>query len=52
MFSFLILAVLCMAQCFYSIIQDVIKNNERHFIKCAVKIILLVIAVYLKSINL
>ena len=52
MFSFLILVVLYMASCFYSLIQDVKKNNDKHFIKWVVKIILLLVAVYLKSINL
>ena len=51
MFSFLILVVIYMASCFYSLIQD-IKNNGKHFIKCVIKIILLLVAVYLKSINL
>ena len=52
MFSFLILVVLFMTSCFYSLIQDVIKNNGKHWLKWAIKIILLVIAVFLKSINL
>ena len=52
MFSFLILVVLYMASCFYSLIQDIKKNNEKHLFKWVVKIILLVVAVYLKSINL
>ena len=52
MFSFLILVVLYMASCFYSLIQDIKKNNGKHFIKWVIKIILLLVAVYLKSINL
>ena len=52
MFSFLILVVLFMVSCLNSLIQDSIKNDGKHFIKCVVKIILLVVAVYLKSINL
>ena len=52
MFSFLILVVLFMASCFYSLIQDVKKNNGKHLFKYVVKIILLLVAVYLKSINL
>ena len=52
MFSFLILVVLYMASCFYSLIQDIKKNNNKHFITHVIKIILLVVAVYLKSINL
>ena len=52
MFSFLILVVLYMASCLYSLIQDVEKNNGKHFITHLIKIILLVAAVYLKSINL
>ena len=52
MFSFLILVVLYMASCFYSLIQDIKKNNYRHLFKWIIAIILLVVAVYLKSINL
>ena len=52
MFSFLILVVLYMASCFYSLIQDIKKNNEKHLFKWIIAIILLVVAVYLKSINL
>ena len=52
MFSFLILVAFFMTSCFYSLIQAVKKNNGKHVFKCVVKIILLVIAVYLKSINL
>ena len=52
MFSFLILVGLYMASCLYSLVQDAVKNDDKHFIKCAVKIILLVIAVFFKSINL
>ena len=52
MFSFLILVVLFMASCLYSLVQDVKKNNGKHLLKWVVKIILLLIAVYLKSINL
>ena len=46
MFSFLILVMIFMFPCFKEII------NGKHFFKCAVKIILLLVAVYLKSINL
>ena len=52
MFSFLILVMLYMTSCFYSLIQDIKKNNGKHLFKCVVKIILLLVAVYLKSINL
>ena len=52
MFSFLILVVLFMASCLYSLVQDVKENNGKHLLKWVVKIILLLIAVYLKSINL
>ena len=52
MFSFTILVVLLMASCLYSLIQDAIKNEDKHFFKYAVKIILLLVAVYFKSINL
>ena len=52
MFSFLIVVVILLVSCFYSLIKDSINNNGKHWIKCAVKIILLMVAVYLKSINL
>ena len=52
MFSFLILIMFYMASCFYSLIQDIKKNNGKHLFKWVVAIILLVVAVYLKSINL
>ena len=52
MFSFLILVVLYMASCFHSLMQDIKKNNGKHFIVHAIKIILLLVAVYLQSINL
>ena len=52
MFSFLILVVLYMVSCFYALIQDSIKHNGKHFIIHLIKIILLVVAVDLKSINL
>ena len=52
MFSFLILVTLYMTSCFYSLIQDIKKNNGKHLFKWVIAIILLVIAVYLKSINL
>ena len=52
MFSFLILIMFYMASCFYSLIQDIKKNNGKHLFKWVITIILLVAAVYLKSINL
>ena len=52
MFSFLILVVLYMASCFYSLLQDIKKNNGKHLFKWIIAIILLLVAVYLKSINL
>ena len=52
MFSFLILVVLYMASCIYSFIKDIKKNNGKHLFKWVIAIILLVVAVYLKSINL
>ena len=52
MFSFLILIMFYMASCFYSLIQDIKKNNGKHLFKWVIAIILLVVAVYLKSINL
>ena len=48
MFSFLIVVSILMASCFYSLI----KGNNKHWLKCVIKIILLVVAVFLKSINL
>ena len=52
MFSFLILIMFYLASCLYSLIQDIKKNNGKHLFKWVVAIILLVVAVYLKSINL
>ena len=52
MYSFLILVVLLMASCFYSLVQDAIKNDGKHFFTNLIKIIMLVGAVFLKSINL
>ena len=52
MFSFLILVMVYMASCLYSLIKKKKKNNDKHLVKWVVKIILLLIAVYLKSINL
>ena len=52
MFSFLILVVLYMASCLNSLLQDVKKNNGKHSFKWAMAVTLLVVAVYLKSINL
>ena len=52
MFSFLILVMFFMVPCLGSILQDAINNNDKHFITHLTKIILLVVAVYLKSINL
>ena len=52
MFSFLILIMFYMTSCFYSLIQDIKKNNGKHLFKWVIAIILLVVAVYLKSINL
>ena len=52
MISFLILVVLFMVSCLNSLLQDVKKNNGKHLFKWAIAIILLVVAVYLKSINL
>ena len=52
MFSFLILIMFYMTSCFYSLIQDIKKNNGKHLFKWIIAIILLVVAVYLKSINL
>ena len=52
MFSFLILIMFYMIPCFYSLIQDIKKNNGKHLFKWVIAIILLLVAVYLKSINL
>ena len=52
MFSFLILVVLMMASCLYSLVQDAVKNDDKHFFIHLIKIILLVTAVPLKGINL
>ena len=52
MFSFLILIMFYMTSCFYFLIQDIKKNNGKHLFKWVVAIILLIVAVYLKSINL
>jgi hypothetical protein len=51
MFSFLILVLLYFAVAFYYLIADIVKNNRADF-KMIIAIILLIIAVYLKSINL
>ena len=52
MFSFLILIMFYMIPCIYSFIKDIKKNNGKHLFKWVIAIILLVVAVYLKSINL
>ena len=52
MISFLILVGILMASCLYSLLKDAVKNEDKHFFKYAVKIILLLVAVYFKSINL
>ena len=52
MFSFLILIMIFMVSCFCSLFQDIKKNNGKHLFKWVIKIILLVVAVYLKSLNL
>ena len=51
MFSFLILVMCYLISVIYHFIQDV-KNNNKHLFKWVITIILLVVAVYLKSINL
>ena len=52
MFSFLIVVVFLLASCFYSFIQDCIKNDGKHFFIHSIKIIVLLVAVFLKSIEL
>lgn len=51
MFSFLILVLVYLITACYYLITDIIKNNKIDY-KMVIVIILLVIAVYLKSINL
>ena len=52
MFSFLTLVICYLISVIYSLLQDCIKNDGKHFFKYAIQIILLLIAVDLKSINL
>lgn len=52
MFSFLILIMLYLIPCIYSLIQDIKKHNYKHLLKWIIAIILLLIATYFKSINL
>ena len=52
MFSFLILIMFFMIPRLYSFLQDIEKNNYRHLFKWIIAIILLLVVVYLKSINL
>ena len=52
MFSFLIVVIILLVSCFHSFLKEIINNNGKHWLKWVVKIILLVVAVYLKSINL
>ena len=52
MFSFLILIMLYAIPCFYYFTQDIKKNNYKHLWKWIITIILLLVALYLKSINL
>ena len=52
MFSFLILIMLYVIPCIYYFIQDIKKNNYKHLWKWIITTILLLVALYLKSINL
>ena len=52
MISFLILIMFYMVSCIYYFIQDIKKNNYKYLFKWIIAIILLLVAVYLKSINL
>lgn len=52
MFSFLILVFSSLISIICSFIKDIGKNNYKNVWKLTAKIILLLIAVYLKSINL
>ena len=52
MFSFLILIMCYLIPVICNFIKDIKKNNGKHLFKWVIAIILLVVAVYLKSINL
>ena len=52
MFSFLILIMLYAIPCIYYFIQDIKKNNYKYLWKWITAIILLLVALYLKNINL
>ena len=52
MFSFLILVVCYLIPVICNFIKDIKNNNDKHLFKWIIAIILLVVAVYLKSINL
>ena len=52
MFSFLILIMCYLIPVIYYLIQDIKNNNYKYLWKRITAIILLLIAVYLKSINL
>lgn len=52
MFSFLILIMFYFIPCIYYLIHDIKNNNYKYCWKWITAIILLFIAVYLKSINL
>lgn len=52
MFSFLILIMCYLISVIHHFIKDIKKNNYKHLWKYITVIILLLVAVYLKSINL
>ena len=52
MISFLILIMFYMIPCICYFIKDIKKNNNKYLFKWIIAIILLLVAVYLKSINL
>ena len=52
MFSFLILIMFFIVPCLYYLINDIKKHNYKYLFNWIIAIILLLIAVYLKSINL
>ncbi len=52
MFSFLILIMCYLIPVIYYFIQDIKNNNYKYLWKWIIAIILLLIALYLKSINL
>ena len=52
MFSFLILVVCYLIPVIYRLIRDIVNGNYKYLWKWATAIVLLLIAVYFKSMNL